>query len=284
MLKHKAIIVVPTLLCGLVLAQSTTRPKYMDRAAMEHKNSVVTLFANHSIPLFQAVTALREEYGWKVNWESAPGYSRFDLVDDTAPKRRLEHPGVKGVTRPTGGAFSSTFPEPRDPSAAGGEGDVVAKVIEDYNATDSPGKYVLLRGPEGDFTVVGSKVRDGTGALEEVRPLLETPIVIGKETRSIEGTLYAIFDALRLATGKKVMLAVASSSLLRNTPVTVGGDELVPARELVRQALAGSKRPLQYDLLYNADVPSYGLNISMASKVQVDLSGRRRLIPVDRYH
>lgn len=60
----------------------------MDRALVKHGGSEVTVVANDPIPLHQAISDLCLEYGWQVNWESAPGYSHFDVVDDTDAKWR----------------------------------------------------------------------------------------------------------------------------------------------------------------------------------------------------
>jgi hypothetical protein len=46
------------------------------------------------------------------------------------------------------------------------------------------------------------------------------------------------------------------------TQVTMGG-ERVPARELLKEAFASTKRPLQYDLGFDPDVPVYVLSPSL---------------------
>ena len=270
------------LLCGIASAQSTIRPKYMERAALQHKDLQVSVLASYPVPLFQALCAVREEYGWSVNWEAAPAYSRFDLVDDTGPKWRAAHPGARGVTQPAGGTFVSAFPEPKDSSDADSERGALTKLIQDYNATDNPGKFLLRERPNGHFAVVGTKVRDDAGGLQEVVPLLDTRVSVAVQPRTVYDTLESIFRELSAATGSKVFIATFSSSLLDNTRVTVGG-ERVPARELLEQALGGTNRPLQYDLLYDADIPAYGLNLSVASRAGTGPRGQRRLVPIDRY-
>jgi hypothetical protein len=132
-------------------------------------------------------------------------------------------------------------------------------LIEEYNATDNPGRYALRIDSDGQFTVVGTKVRDETGALEEISPLLDTPLTLVKAPRSVYDTIKSILGALQSATGREVLFAAASSSLFRITQATIGG-EGVPARELLRQALASTKRPIQYDLGFNPDVPVYILS------------------------
>lgn len=268
------------LLCGVSLAQSTTRLGYFDRARIQHDDLGVTLVANDPIPLFQAIYAVRLEYGWLVNWESAPGYSHFDLVDDTGPKWRAAHPDAKGVTRPAGGLFTANFPEPKesDPDA---ERFVLASLIRQYNATDNPGKYVLHADAYGQFTVLGTEVRDETGALQKAFSLLDTRVSLAKATRDVDSTIESILAALQSTTGKKVIFGAESRSLFITTHVTVGGDG-VPARELLQQALLGTKQAIQYDLFFNADVPLYILNVSPQLREEGDGIGGRKLVPADR--
>jgi hypothetical protein len=280
MLEKTFVAIVLTMLTGFASAQSTVRPKFMERAIVRHNRSGVTVIANHSVPLYQAICAIREEYGWKVNWEAAPLNSQFDLVDDTGPRWRAAHPGVKGVTRPAGGGFVSSFAEPKnslDPSA---ERELLTKVIQDYNATDNPGKFDLRQDSDGQFTVVGIKVRDEAGALQGIVPVLDTPVFISREPRTVEDLIRIVLDQVSLATGKKIHIANFSSNPLMNAPVTLGGDSVV-ARNLLQLALASTKRPLQYDLLYDADISEYGLTTSVAVKAQVNSLNERRITPID---
>src|SRR5579864_9163059 len=134
-------------------AQSVGRPQYMDRAIVQHNGAVATVIANAPIPLYQAISAIREEYGWRVNWEQAPCYSHLDLVDDTAPEWRNAHPESKGVTRPAGGTFRSVFPEITESSVANAK-EALEQIVSDYNATDNLGKYALRAEADSGRTLV----------------------------------------------------------------------------------------------------------------------------------
>jgi hypothetical protein len=275
----KSIVVATAFLSGYCLAQSTTRPKYFDHARIQHDGSGVTVTSNESLPLFQAIYAVRLGYGWLVNWESAPGYSHFDLVDDTGPKWRAAHPDAKGVTRPAGGWFTGTFPEPKE-SDLDSERVVLARLVQQYNATDNPGKYVLRTDPYGHFTVIGTEVRDETGSLQKVTPLLDALVDVVKATRSVDATIESILATLESVTGKKVIFGPASRSLFVKSQVTIGGTG-VPARDLLQKALAGTNQALQYDLFFNEDVPAFILNVSPEMMEESDGAGGRRLVVVD---
>jgi hypothetical protein len=268
------------LLCGLAATQSTTRPMYLDRARIQRTGTQVTVTANDSMPLFQAIYALSLEYGWQVNREAAPCYSRFDTVDDTAPKWRAAHPGEKGVTRPAGGLFVATLPDPGKASAASSEQDVLARLINQYNATDNPGKYAVRIDGDETITVVGTQVRDEAGVLQEIAPLLDTPVTLPRKQRNVYDTIELVLSALQSATGKKTLFAVASSSLFINTQLTLGGGEKIPARELLKQALARTGRALQYELSFNPDVPVYLLSVSPVMREEDNGVGGRSLVPM----
>jgi len=267
------------LLAGLVAAQSERAPKFLDRAVITRDGSQVTVVANDSLPLLQAINAVRLEYGWQIDWESAPGYSHFDLADDTAPKWRLTHPSAKGVTRPAGGSFTASFPEP---NRSGVDEELLAltRLVEEYNATDNPGRYAVHSGPGGLITIVGNELRDETGAFRRITPLLDTPITLPKAERSVDETIDSILAALDSATGKKVVFAELSHSLLMSSKANIGGEKM-KARELLEQALASTGRPIQYDLCFNADIPTYILSTSIAMRTQDDELGGHKLVPVD---
>src|ERR1017187_4138849 len=130
-----SVLIALTLAAAGVSSQSTTRPQYLDQAVVQHNGSVSTITANFPVPLFQALSGIRLEYGWQFDWEAAPCYSNFDVVDDTGPKWRSAHPDAKGVTRSAGGPFSSTFAEPPDASPTA-KAAVLAKVIQDYRSEE----------------------------------------------------------------------------------------------------------------------------------------------------
>jgi hypothetical protein len=284
MLRNVGSLFAAIFLYTLAWAQSPASLQYLDRAIIQHKGSSVAVVANDPRPLLQALFAIREEYGWRVNWEEAPGYSHFDAVDSTDPKWRANHPGEKGVTRPAGGRFVGAFPEVEGAPDAGVEKSLLAKLVQDYNATENPGKYVLRADPDGQMTIVGTKVRDETGALQEVAPLLDTLVTLASESRSLYDTVSAILDALRNSAGKKVIMMSIPNNEFRSTQLTLGGHD-VPARQLLNQALASTRRPLQYDLGFDPDnSPTYVLNVSVAARAEGDEAGGRRLVPIDRHH
>ena len=169
----------------------------------------------------------------------------------------------------------------------GGYGEILRQLepmrpfVDAYNATDNPGKYALREGADGQFAVVGTGVRDETGALQAVRPILDTPLIIKKQARNVHDTVEVILGALSAPVGKNVIMMSVPNNLFRDLQVIVGGDN-IPARQLLREAFDGTHRPLQYDLGFDPDnSPTYILNVSVAVKAEGE-DGRRRIVPIDR--
>src|SRR5713226_1423210 len=58
---------------GCFLGQEVQpKPKFMESAVVEHRGTFATVTASDPRPLLQAVTALREEYGWVIDFEDPP--------------------------------------------------------------------------------------------------------------------------------------------------------------------------------------------------------------------
>ena len=86
------------LLCGYFQAQQVHYPhplqgvlephRYMERGVIEHQHGTATVKADCARPLAQAITAVREEYGWAVDYEDPPYHSKYDVMDMTNPSYR----------------------------------------------------------------------------------------------------------------------------------------------------------------------------------------------------
>src|SRR5262245_26422451 len=121
-----------------VQARQERHSRYTDRADVRHVGNATTVIANSPRPLAQALTALSEEFAWTINFEDPPYYSKYDLVDDTAPEWRAAHPTAKGVTVVGGDTFQTQFPENPDAGAsAAQEEHILDRVVSDYNESSN---------------------------------------------------------------------------------------------------------------------------------------------------
>jgi hypothetical protein len=268
---------------SLLLAQSPTKPSFMNAAVVQHNGTAGTLTANDPRPLMQAVEAISQEYGWIVDFEDPLYQSHFDLVDATDPKWRASHPNEKGATRVSGGLFQSSFPEPSSISSGDAEEQVLQKLVADYNSSGNPGKFVVRKEAEGRYAVIGASRKDENGRDEAVTALLDTAISIPVQQRDATATLQLIVDSLAANSGVKVNLGTIglSSDPLEEAQLGIGGAN-VRARTLRLQALESisSTSPhfrgiFVWNFLFDADTNAYWLRLRAATKTETDANGRQ---------
>jgi hypothetical protein len=136
-------ILISGLSAGRAGAQTPAADHVRSHATIRHGADSVTLEANSPRPLQQAVDALVKEYGWIIDYEDPPYFSRRDAVDATAAAWRAEHSNAKGVTRINGGPFHARYAEDADPNDAARE----ERVLDSRARAD--GGPRTSRGPGG---------------------------------------------------------------------------------------------------------------------------------------
>ena len=264
-----------------LLAQAPTKPSFMKAGVIQHQGTAGTLTANDPRPLMQAIATISQEYGWTVDFEDPPYRSHFDLVDETDPVWRANHPNAKGVTRVSGGVFQSNFLEPSTiPDNA--EEQVLQKLVSDYNSSGNPGKFAVRKEAEGRYAVIGVSRRDDTGTDETVGALLDTAISMPVQQRTATATLQTIVDTLSTKAGVKVFLGTIglSSDPLQGVEVAIGGAN-VPARAFLLQVVDAASNSqffrgiLVWHFLFDADRNGYDLRLSAATTTETDAEGRR---------
>lgn len=250
--------------------------RYMDRAEVHHIANSATVTANSPRPLAQAVTALSEEYGWVIDFEDPPYYSKSDLVDDTASQWRAAHPSAKGVTAIAGDTFQTQYAE--NPGAATSELEeerILDRVVSDYNASSNPGRFSLRNEGNGRFAIVGTYVKDENGLDQGVSSILDAPISVQTDTRDALTTIRVILDGLNTKSRiQQVVPGTMALNALHQSQVNVGGEN-IPARILLLQALSAAKIKLYWHLYYDHDVNQYALNVLPLMKANYDASGNR---------
>jgi hypothetical protein len=262
-------------------ARQARQSRYMENAEVRHVADSITVTANDSRPLAQAVTALSEEFGWSIDFEDPPYYSKYDLVDDTAPQWRAAHPNTKGVTVIAGDTFQTQFA--KTPSVETSHADaerVLDGVVSDYNASGNPGRFTVRNEGDGRFAIVGTYVKDENGKDQTISPILDTPISIQAETRDANTTIQTILNALTVKSRTEVALFMVPRNALAQSQVTVGGEN-IPARVLLLQTLSAVNMKLYWRLYYDHDVNTYGFSLLPLVKASFDASGKRTTVSVE---
>jgi hypothetical protein len=264
---------------ALCLALHAQRPyvsyKVMLHAVISHKAGFATLRVASAGPLYDAVLAVAQEYGWVVDYEDPP-YTGTDLAIHPSPR-----PGIAPYTVIAGGPFQCAYPEtPHMWSSRTAEPGVLQKIVSDYNSSGNPGQFKVLSLPDGNFDVVGVATHDNAGNLVPVKPLLDTLVSIPTKPRTLRRTLRAIADALPA----KVQILLGPA-FYEGTPnprptVAVGGTD-VPARELLMEVADQGEVASDWTLGYQpGPEPTYVLSIRTAWRAEYDMTGNRTLVPI----
>jgi hypothetical protein len=262
---------------GLYAQRPWAARKYMLHATVTHQAGSATVRADSAQPLFQAVRAVAQQYGWAVDFED-PLFAGTDLTVHPSPRA-----GVTPYIIVSGGPFQCTYPEtPHMWSSRTAERVVLQKVVSDYNDSGNPGQFTVRFLPDGNFDVVGVATRNNAGALVPVKPLLDTIISIPSKPRTAEGTLQVIANALPA----KVLVFPPQPdgpvSPNAHPTMVVGGSD-VPARDLLMDMVDAHTHgvALGWVLIYQPSPgPEYLLAIRTAERAEYDMFGHRITVPV----
>ena len=261
--------------------QAQRRQRPMKEGLVEHAHGSGIVTANAPRPLSQAMDAIREEYGWTVDYEDPPYANEPDLVDITDPNWRAAHPGALGARGIAGGAFRSQFKEDATTATSGGEEAALRSIVSDYNSSGNPGKFTVRREGSERLAIVGSSVKNEAGQDLDVPAILDTLISLPAAQRSALECLTAIASELSIKSGKTVHLGMAPLNLLDQKQVTVGGSG-AKARDLLVEMLDATGRPLYWRLLFDpVNKDTFFLNIDLVVRAQRDTYGRKQRVPVD---
>lgn len=256
------------------------RPDLQFGAVRHSGDKTANVSANHAEAMQEVIRAVREEYGWIVSFEKPPFYSSYDLVDNTDPGWRLAHPNERGVTKTAGGRFSSAYPEPTEFAGSASEQAVLQKIVDDYNASGNPGQFNLVELTSGVYDVIGNAVTDENGKLKQINPVLDTPITIAQQQRTIFETVDVILKQLSAKTGYKFQMSEIPNNLFLNNSVTIGGSN-IPARVLLLQTFFASGRPLNWNLHWDPDTGTYFLGSYVAVKRVPNRFGQQVPLQID---
>jgi hypothetical protein len=254
--------------------------QYSTEGALEHRPNLAVVTANDPRPLWQAVAAIRDEYGWVVDFEDPPFQNDSDFVDNATPEWRANHPNVKGFRIPAGGRFQSEYPE-RPESYASSSPDidaVLGKIISDYNQSGNPGKFSIRRQSDGSYAVIGQSIRDSQGKDKAVGSLLDTPVSIPVGPRDATQAILTILKTLSANTGVQVIPGAMPINSFKKVQVNVGGQQ-VSARLLLLQVISATHHKVVWDLLCG-DGQTCALNVAPAMRAVYDTFGHKTTIPI----
>jgi hypothetical protein len=250
----------------LTAAQAPSPTHFQKEASISHATGYSTVVANDPRPLLQALTAVREEHGWIVDYED-PAYSGSDVTD-----------WGNGHKRVAGGQFRSTYTDSDGAASTAGTFSVLSKLVSDFNGPSNPGRFVVRDEGNGRYSVVGVCCAHGAGTPLPTTPILDTKISIPTERRSVEATVREIIAQLSIRTGRRLVRAGIANNVLAQE-AEVGG-EMASARTLLTRALQDIRPTQVWTLTFDPDTESYALGITTAIQVTYGAAGNKVRRPI----
>jgi len=248
---------------AFVLA-SGQRDSYIPRGLVSNQSGKVSVAANDPRPPDQAMMALREYYGWKLDYED-PVYSAEDVMDDTDPAWSQSHPGSKRATVPKGGAFSASYPGVTNPTVQMMTTQmtmVVVAIVQQYNAISRSSRFVTVSEGDGRIAV-----------LPEAGSVLDTEVTLPKGSRSLVDEVHLIMQAISDNSGQIVSTGyLPSPSGWANLTFDDGG-ETSTARARLLATIAKAQYPLVWRMLYDFDHKKYFFNLFAATQTSQGRDG-----------
>jgi hypothetical protein len=231
-------------------AQTDKPAPYLKQAVISQTAEAIHIRANSPRPLLQSLDALQQKYGWVVDYEDPQYISHLDLVD---AKSDGSHSQV-----PSGAEFTFDFPASTHDLEK-----TIRDAVDKYNQSKNPGRFELRHMNQGRFYVVGTAAHGSKGAMSIQQPLLDLPITLKAQERSIVDTINLICEAVSAQRHTAITIGVSPANLLAHTTVVAGGSK-IPARELLIQSLMAGHRYLYWRLLFDPDSARYFLEIHSA--------------------
>jgi hypothetical protein len=257
--------------CGA--QQSTGSQRFKPRADVVRNGNSVAVDAAEPRPLKQAVEAIAEEYGWRVDYEDPVYDPVTETVDANDASWVSAHPEEPRVKLPNGHNLHAEFSLGATGKGRLDQKSILRSLVDANTNSGNPGRFTVLSETDGGLVVSGI-----TGSL--AGPVLSAPISMPPVSRTLHETLDEVFEQLKLETNATIVLSAVPLPLLDHIQVTVGGEQ-VPARDLLRNALNQSGVTLHWTMLFEPTFAQYHFNIERSVLAYQDAEGNRRLTPLD---
>ena len=207
---------------------------------LEHRaDGTISVTAQGRWPLVQAVEALRREYGWIVDYEE-PAQALSN-----ASQGRVRTVALSLVS-PTKGTNVET-------------GAIMQSAVNQLNRRDFP-RYRVVRTVGKRFTLVPSS---SSGLV-----ILDTPIVLATEWRSISQTVDAILAAVEAQCSCRFVHGGIADNELMQVNVLVGSSKAIPARDLLIQVLSAAPYARVWTETYDPAMKAFAINFEGVVKLE----------------
>jgi hypothetical protein len=246
---------------SLVSAQTTQTTQtpapaanpYQREASISQTEGTIHVSANSPRPLAQILDALRQKYGWLVDYEDPQYVSQLDIVERPGPNETI-------LSFPGGGTFVVDVPAGASASAPPVEDKTLRLIVDAYNQSSNPGRFELRKNEDGSSSIVGVGARDENGKISRQGPLFDLPVTLPTEERSASETVTLICQKITEHSHVQITLGVTPRNLIDYKNVKVGGAK-AQARTLLSQTLESTGHTMYWRLLFDPKSKGYFLDV-----------------------
>lgn len=256
-------LLVSLLLCigSTTVGQTSSKPPsdFIQHASIVQKpGGNLTIVASSPRPVLQALTAIRRQYGWILDYEEGR-YSSADLAVDADGQSRLR-----------GGAFQLTLPAPKSIAAAD-EASFLQTFLSAAQGVLSEGSE-LQPGPYGRYSVLAQNSQEPL--------MLDTQIHLARATRTIDETIAAIVNLVSEKRGVSFQRGGLIDSGLLRTEVTIGSTSEMKARDLLIGALNAADAARVWSVSFEPSDGNFYIGIELAVRAVTDVTGKQKVTPI----
>jgi hypothetical protein len=223
-------------------------------AHIAHVGKDVVVTAPGARPLYLALTAVSEEFGWIVDYED-PVYSAEETRDATVPEWRRAHPHEHGSIVPSGENFAANLGQVdrNHPHVT----EVVGNLVAQFNRSANPGVFRVIHTAAGRLVVAG---RSRTQKGSDPAGVLDQSIIPGAERQVVDDALKSLTVQCSAACGVSIALGQIPGNAVGQS--AVGGYKgSISCRDQLGRILSALPYALTYALLYDPGGRTYYLSI-----------------------
>jgi len=209
----------------------------------------------------KALEYLEVLYGWPMTYEDAPYVHESDLVDITAQVSRAKVDdkilGIRRVNISFVYDGPSTYVPSKDdlPKALR----AIREVLHSYNTSYGAEVFTLMQS-DTTFHVVPIQLKNASGQIAKITPLLDTTISILPKHRTGLDLLREICRSLSLAPDYHVIVGIIPLKLFIDHTTTINASNET-ARSVIDRLFEEMNVPLSWQLFYDPGPHWYALNI-----------------------
>jgi len=218
----------------------------------------LSIEASSPRPLEQAITALRRQFGWTVDYED-PIYEYSQIKLGYQLKPRL-----------LGGQFKANISMPVN-NSPDVKSSTLSELIQQFNQ-QSETKFHLLQESATRFDIVPD--------IAGQKPILDTTIKIDDSARTIGDTVNIILSEISKQKGIPIIRGGLIDNDLENTRISLKHTAAVPARQLLNEALNKARTQKVWVLAFEPADNCFYLGIETSVKAEKLPSGQMIVHPI----